>query len=482
MFRRIFSTGVVGIPPASLSHVASYRHSLDGIPLLVIPAAPVELVDIEVEHVARLIDAEGDVVADAIVKHIDRSSTPNVLVLKPTTRLPELTVAVEVDLSSRWPYSIPRRGGALPGAKPLIAPTERNDDARGERRPTNLNPFAPRRPDRPCAPPTPATALNIVNDAHPDRTPLIAHDVGLQEWEAWQLATTVSVRADIVHRWRVDLKLMSHAALDQPFHIQAPIKGHFEPVANLRPGQVVTVGDPIGRVALDPVLAQQLRAAASSSGRDEIRRVSRLLPPGIASDVADELLVDPIGAIDVTAPLSGIVHGISGAGNVEVGQSLATLTVPSHTMAYGQLPGQEPMPVCVGISLSVRTARFQATGLPLVDRSKSRRTFAIQLPINLPSNGAAWTSAELFNVRSSGVAIGVPKDTMMRIGKSKEVLLHSGPRQVMRKPVQVLYQEGDQLYLDPASLPVGAALVRDIEAVAARFPKVAGIMTGLILF
>ncbi len=480
MFRRLSSAGIGSVPPLSLPHSARYAHSSYGVPLLMVTAPAAELMDIEVEHVARLLNAEDGVIADAVVKHVDRSSDPGSLVLQPTIRVFPVPVAVEVDMSSRWRYSLPRRGGTLPGIRPLCAPTPLVDANRSER-PVRLNPFTTWRPKRPCAPPTPDRKVNLVNDAHPERLPLVACDLGLREWQAWELATVVTMAIEIVHRWQISMKLQSHPALPQPFHVLAPVGGRYERSANLRPGQAIAAGELIGRVLIDPAWAQQVRAAAASNrGNDKLRHTG-LPTHGIEPDIVDEILANPMSAIDITAPISGIVDGSIDAIDVRAGQTLVTLKVPAHTMAYGQLVGQEPLPQRVELCLKLGPTQVTGTGLPLVERSTSRRTFAIPLPVNLPGDGAVWTIADLVNERPSGSAIAVPKDAVMQIGKSTDVLLHSGVLQVTRKPVNILHQEGDLLFLDPASLPVGVAVVRDIKAVAASFPKVAAIMTGLML-
>jgi hypothetical protein len=446
--------------------------------MLVVAVSGDELTDVESEHLARLSNSSGDFLGHAVVKLVHRSATGSAIVLQPTERLSG-TVAVEIDMTSRWPFALPRRGRDIPRNRAAVALSPKKVETKTPGGNVFAIARAPNRPVRTPAPPAPKMMLRLANDRHPDRLPLTAHQVSHLDWLDWQLATAVVAEKAVHHRWSTSLRLLSQSASIQPFHVIAPVGGSFTIADNLQVGGTLLPGQLVGTITVDDHLAKEVCDADKAFGDERHLRLQRLFRRGINA----ELIADLLGSehqreIAVFAPTLCIVETHLKDARVADGQSLMTVNVPAYTIAYGCLTGAEPLPVRVDLSLRIGVSHFAQKALPLVERSNTRRTFAIPLPIVASSPRG---EAHLVDHRSVGQAAALPKDCVMLVARSTEVLLHSGNRQLTRKPVHVLYEDDEYAYVDLEELPEGVEAVRDVAVLAAHFPRIAAVMAGFIM-
>lgn len=225
-----------------------------------------------------------------------------------------------------------------------------------------------------------------------------------------------------------------------------------------------------------------LLASLGTGALDRIGVEAALRKDGVDAAVVDTLIATPtLRAIAVIAPLSGVIATSPVKAKVKTGQQVARLNVGAHTIAYGTVPASMPIPRQIDATIHLgTTSEVSMTAVPLLEIAPNRGRFGLPLPFATAVPSPQYASARLAATQPLGSFVAVPKDCVMNIHRSTEVLAHTGPHSLTRHPVVVQHRDSEYAYV--TKLPERVDLVRDLDVVSKLFPAIASLMLGLANF
>lgn len=390
--------------------------------------------------------------------------------------------------SSDWPYPILPRGSDLRGLRELHA----------RKTGTVIAPVSPT--PRPQTNPSKSPVVSFLS-SRPQREPARYHDPALssapastryslfldpREFVRLRISTSRATPKSIVPHWRCAAQVLEDAPPEQPFHVTAPYAGHFVP-ASLRRSDPVNAGQLVGTLHLsEETVAAQRVLFRGAENHDEAKR--RLRAAGFVDRDFDAIALsrEPLTELPVIASASGVVlEANEHERGVLAGESLTQLLcINAHLIRasmdaaeYAQLPSPVKADLCrpsqTGVLYSTDSLRmmehhrqgdtifFDAT-FP-ADKQKLKVRDALDLVLADPSRARSM--------------LCIPRDCIMQIGQSHEVLIHSRGGLFTPAAIKTGKAHGEDVEV-LSGISEGWFVVRDLEPLSHASREIRALMAG----
>lgn len=372
--------------------------------------------------------------------------------------------------SSMWPYDHEPRGTSRSELLDLLGePIERPPSATlTVKKPTpsttGANPFAPgatfsKRPERTS--PTPFNSHLIADPEVDIERPVLP--IGTADFVKWTVSTApVAVQA-VAPQWRCPAQVIATGKNGDTSTIFAQFDGVFYPEP-WRPGDFLRAGRKLGHIELG------IQADTSAD-----------------SHPAPERHGDNASRIElVYAHHDGVATNESGVQrNVRAGEMLTELrNVNMYTFRTG-LPDAEfaKLPRAVTAALYAPSAIVpeyvnRSALITMQSRSHGNTMFDISFPSEAGAFQLNWGKYVVLTAETDRRKIlSVPTDSIVQIGRSSEVLVHSAIGKLKPAPISCGARYGDQVEV-LSGLEEGHWVVRDIALLMKEQPDIRAIMAG----
>ncbi|MBR0854782.1 efflux RND transporter periplasmic adaptor subunit [Bradyrhizobium liaoningense] len=392
--------------------------------------------------------------------------------------------------SSEWGYPILPRGSDLRRLRELHA----------QKTGAVLAPVTP--PPLPKIKPTSPAVVSFLS-GRPQRAPARYHDPALSsapaskrhslfldptEFERLSISTSRATRTTIVPHWRCSAQVLEDAPPEQPFHVTAPYTGHFVP-ASLRRSDTVNAGQLIGTLRLsDEMIAAQrvLLRGAESSGHERAKCSLRAM--GFVDQDFDAIALgrQPLTELPMIANASGLVlHCNERERSVLAGESLMQLLCINAHLIRASIDAAEyaqlPSPVKADLYRPIQTAPLYSTDTLRVTE-RSRRGNTIFFDAIFPTDKQKLEPGHVLDLVLSDPSraiskLFIPRDCIMQIGRSHEVLIHSRGGVFTPAAIKTGKAHGEDVEV-VSGLTEGCFVVRDLKPLSHASREIRAIMGG----
>lgn len=372
--------------------------------------------------------------------------------------------------SSMWPYDHEPRGSerarllARLGEPAEAGPLATQAVKRAGPVKADANPFAPgrllsRRPKRvPLNPSAPqliaAPKAAIVRPSLP---------ISMTDIAEWTISTEPAKVQALAPKWRRPGQFVATGRNGDVCAMLAQFDGVFCP-ATWRPGDVIRAGTQLGYIEID--IQADADADSPSTPEHQTKYVPRI-----------EF---------VYAHHDGVATNESGEQRrVRVGEMLAELrTVNMYTFRTG-LPDAEfaQLPRVVTAALyapSAQVAEYvnRSALITAQSRSHGNTMFDISFPSEAGAFRINWAKDVVLTAETGRrKVLSVPTDSIVQIGRSSEVLVHSAIGKLTPVPISCGVRYGDQVEI-LSGLEEGHRVVRDLKLLCHEWPNIGAIMSG----
>lgn len=392
--------------------------------------------------------------------------------------------------SSDWGYPNLPRGDDLRRLRELHA----------RKTGVTLAPITP--PPRPKTKPTKSAVVSFLSN-RPQREPARYQDPALsgapastrhslfldpREFERLRISTSRATRTTIVPHWRCSAQVLEDAPPEQPFHVTAPYTGRFVP-ASLRRSDTVNAGQLVGllRLSEETVAAQRLLLCrAESSDRERAKCILRGMGFVDQDFDAIELSREPLTELPIIANASGVVlEANEHERGVLAGESLTQLLCINAHLIRASIDAAEhaqlPSPVKADLYRPFQTAALYSTDTLRVTE-RYRRGNTIFFDAIFPADKQKLKVGHVLDLVLADPSrarsmLCIPRDCIMQIGQSHEVLIHSRGGLFTPAAIKTGKAHGEDVEV-LSGISEGWFVVRDLEPLSHASREIRALMGG----
>jgi biotin carboxyl carrier protein len=387
-----------------------------------------------------------------------------------------------------WPYSSPPRGSDLVRLQRLHA-NKTGGALPQQVRPTStvlqtsqlaVPDFRPRRPlarhADPDLPPAPSSQRHSIS-------------LSLRKFTELKIRTTRIEPTPIIPRWRCLAQVMECAPPQQPFHVSAAYDGTFLP-APIRRDDVVNPGQPIGHIHLHKnAIEDQQALLAASHANDESPVRERLHGIGFTDqDIAGiKRKKLPITLKEVYATSSGVVQDFWPSERlVKTGETILILRCTNMQLVRAHIAPEEyeliPRIVHTRLSRPFLPNSSPVYASSALNSERSRTDSRVDFDLAFPCGTEFLAPGGIFELElsdptSSRQGKCIPRDCVLQLGLSNEVLIYSRGA-VLTPAAVVLGKARDSVVEVLGGISAGQSLVRDLKDLVNISKEIYALMGG----
>lgn len=391
---------------------------------------------------------------------------------------------------SDWPYPNPPRGGDLRRLLELHArKTGAPPPPIGRPAPPTVKPSTSpivsplgSRPQRPVARYNdPALPVAPVSTRH-------SLFIDPNEFARLRISTSKAILTPFIPHWRCMAQVMEDAPSEQPFHVLAPFAGTFIP-APLRRSDTVAAGQLVGTLRLtEPAITAQRAILGDGGGSVREHAARTLRTMGFVNQDYDTIRLRqaPITEVQINATTSGVIlEYAEQERDVLAGQGVMQLLCINVHLVRAVLGADEftQLPTVVKAELcrpSRTEALYSIDTMPVTERSRTER--GVLFEAIFPADKEKLKPGHIMDLvlsdpTSSAVRLCVPRDCIMKIAESTEVLIHSRGGAFTPTAIKIGTTRGELVEV-LGGLAEGSLVVRDLKPLSFESPQIRAIMGG----